>query len=454
MVGWLGIMVAVVAAYIPFSYQYIKAELRDDPTYRRRVAKSLTAHVYLGGYRDRLENALSFFATYLGDLYSWRGTLQGILVCYLIATAYSSFFFLFAWSLGGPEGIGDTEFLPESPRWLRATWLAGAISLTIALFIWPPWANFKHGSKGSQYAFLIVGILGSQLILLFGTLLVRNTEQHFSGIILFGSLAIALFTVALFSMIKSSLPVRKASIVFVFILTILFLFSIVFSLLSPGLSVLSLFFVYLPLTNMVLDWPSWWISRWLGHHLIRQTSGANSRIAGFLLIGIHVLIDLSIAITLLFGLAVALPLVIELLNLLGNQRSELQNIELRSLITQTVQAPWPNALWIGLMLLSTLCPTLLHAGALIASPLAFWLVPDNQKYAIQVGLTVHNDPNPDAIRYAAWHQVHFWIIAIAAPIALLALFIWTLSSLTGGIARHLIWAADIGIWLAHWLAVA
>ena len=77
---------------------------------------------------------------------------------------------------------------------------------------------------------------------------------------------------------------------------------------------LVLFLVGLPLINALLDWASWWISRWLGLDLRRRLGSRLNRSWQFIAIAAHVVIDMAAALAFLWMLALVLPLVIELFN--------------------------------------------------------------------------------------------------------------------------------------------
>ena len=99
MMSAIGIIVAIVTAFIPFGFQYFKAEIREDSSYRERVAEALTHHAYLESYRRNLSHALSFLKSVMGDLFRWRGAFRMLAVCYIFAMSYSALFFFISWAL-------------------------------------------------------------------------------------------------------------------------------------------------------------------------------------------------------------------------------------------------------------------------------------------------------------------------------------------------------------------
>ncbi len=128
-------------------------------------------------------------------------------------------------------------------------------------------------------------------------------------------------------------------------------------------------------------------------------------------------------------------------------------LALRPFLNQAVQQPWPNGLWVLAMLLSTLVPTLLHAMALVASPVMVWLGSSEEREQIAAGLTRKN-PTPAAIRSAAWHMTWTWLIGITAPLLMLAAFVWLIGALWRPVGDLLLGAALDGMGWALDLALA
>lgn len=455
MLSLLGIVVAIAAAFVPFSYQYFERQLEIDLSYRERVATALTAHAYLNGYRDRLGAGLQFLTEFMGDLKSWRGAFRGLIVCYVLAMGYSALFFIVSWILGGPLGIGQVELLPETPIGGRMLWILGlgmaALGLVKAYVLARDYSN--DGSL--VFAGIAALILSSIAWLAAG--------PSAGAIVISISFALVATSALLAGLVhddtRSEESSSRPAITFMVrngaAAIVIAGFLIVMGVdLDPSMFSFPLFLIVLPIANMALDWPSWWISRWLGQHLLHQTCNETKISSSSAVIAGHAIVDLVVAVVFLFMLVVVLAFIVAAYDLWSIAPAADPPLILDPIIGQAAQQPWPNAIWIVTMLLSTLVPTFLHAGVLIASPLALWLVPNDKRHAIKIGLLIHDNPNPDAIRYAAWYQVHFWVIAIVFPLALLAFFIAVINSLTDGVAAHLVWAAEIGIWFAHHLIVA
>ena len=225
---------------------------------------------------------------------------------------------------------------------------------------------------------------------------------------------------------------------------------------------LLLFFVALPIANALLDWPSWWVSRWLGQHLLKIVSrkAASSANPG----GSFACSDRRgfarprpdrprSAVLCLWGLAVLLPFLIELFNLWSAAHGNPKPLALRPFLNQAVQQPWPNGMWVLAMLLSTLVPTLLHAMALVASPVMVWLGSSDRREQIAVGLTAKK-PDARGDPGAAWHMTWTWLIGITAPLLMLAAFVWLIGVFWRPVGDLLLGAALDGMGWALSLALA
>jgi len=171
-----------------------------------------------------------------------------------------------------------------------------------------------------------------------------------------------------------------------------------------------------------MDWASWWVSRWLGASLldtIDRAAGRGSKIVS--LVG-YMVIDLVVAVILLWLLAMALPFVIQLFNLWCREAGLTEPLPLAAFLDQVVQRPWPKGIWVLTMLLSTLVPTALHAMVLIASPFMVWLRSDATRVRIAAGLSA-KEPEHWAYYDASRHLIQALLIGIAASLALAWAFV-------------------------------
>jgi len=173
-----------------------------------------------------------------------------------------------------------------------------------------------------------------------------------------------------------------------------------------------LFFVMLPIVNALLDWPSWAVSRWLGHDLHDLMKGETRRLGRWLrrwfraawqpvAFVVHIGLDLVAALVTLLALAALLPFLVQLFNHLAVALGAAPPLELGGFLDDAVREPWPQGFWALSMLATTLIPTALHAGALIIS-LFLWLIqPAEWRRSIVAGLQSYGPRSPGRRRARA-----------------------------------------------------
>jgi hypothetical protein len=115
---------------------------------------------------------------------------------------------------------------------------------------------------------------------------------------------------------------------------------------------LLLFFVMLPLTNALMDWLSWAVTRYILGFVARAPSGEG----GLALVFALLFLDLTAAVLFFLVLSVVLPNSIELVNILfrvsGNAPFDWQYFA-----AHAVRAPWTEGLIVTGILLTSLAPT-------------------------------------------------------------------------------------------------
>jgi hypothetical protein len=227
-----------------------------------------------------------------------------------------------------------------------------------------------------------------------------------------------------------------------------------------------LFFVVLPVANALLDWPSWAISRWLGHDLHDLMSG-RSRWLGRILrplfrgawqaasFAVHILLDLGAAVVLLVALAILLPFLIQLFNNAVLATGGEPPLALHGFLTRAVQRPWPDGAWALAMLLTTLIPTALHAGAAIAMLLLLPLQPAGWRTRLADGLAAADqDARAWAVARASWLVVLTPLVAGVLVIGLGYGLVRLLAAVWRPVAELLLEAALFGMAVADHLADA
>ena len=158
-----------------------------------------------------------------------------------------------------------------------------------------------------------------------------------------------------------------------------------------------LFFLILPIANALLDWPSWAVSRWLGHDLHDLMRGETRRLGRWLrrlfraawqpvAFAVHIGLDLVAALVTLLALAALLPFLVQLFNHFAVARGVAAPLELGGFLDDAVMEPWPKGFWPLSMLATTLIPTALHAGALLISVFLWLIQPAEWRQSIVAGL--------------------------------------------------------------------
>jgi hypothetical protein len=171
----------------------------------------------------------------------------------------------------------------------------------------------------------------------------------------------------------------------------------------------TLFWVFLPLANALLDWLSWAISRALGREILRRQSWAT--------VLKHGLLDAVLAVVLLVLLAMLLAAGIEAVNLWFAGQGSKPPVDAARLLDGARDQPFgPGGLWVTMMLVSTLIPTLLHVFSLCLALLTR-LTPDVLR---QWMLAILEAPDPDLadLTSLALLRMMAWPVAIVAVLVL------------------------------------
>lgn len=170
-------------------------------------------------------------------------------------------------------------------------------------------------------------------------------------------------------------------------------------------SVCFLFYVLLPVINAIFDWFSWAFTRYLLGYVSQENSGFSRRI----LLPFELLLDLFAAFVFLVALAVIIPNVIELANIILSLMPGTIYIDWRSMVLAAVEDPFGKGLAVTGMLLSTVIPTVLHLIYGIGGMFMAWSK-DTRALAEEVPYVTGSDNQPEvdgAIRNRI-HDVYIW----------------------------------------------
>jgi len=441
-IALLALVVGVIALLPPI-HQNIKQDL-TDPKVRAKLAKRLREPAFERQYREFLAWGLQVLDRLFGD--KLLG-LRAYGVCLTLALVYSMALFVVGWAIGGPGGIGSLQTLPEDwPVWRGGLGLA--IMLVAAWLI--HWV-FRHGSTWMEkiegwmirrgippmlvngmlrllgavmiYAcawwlignvrwaglvFAVVIVLGAASVP--AVLLILSMGWSFAYLSM-GKLFIAAGTLGLSLIFLSSFIIERGG--FVMVLGALFL-GIGFNQFSGQFDAeiaanTTLFWVFLPLANALLDWLSWAISRALGREILRRQSWAT--------VLKHGLLDAVLAVVLLVLLAMLLAAGIESVNLWFAGHDSKPPVDAVRLLAGAREQPFgPGGLWVTMMLVSTLIPTLLHVFSLCLALLTR-LTPDRLRHWM---LAILEAPEPDLadLTNLALLRILAWPVAVVAVLVL------------------------------------
>ena len=152
----------------------------------------------------------------------------------------------------------------------------------------------------------------------------------------------------------------------------------------------------LPMMNGALDHASWWVSRFLGHDLAHGLSGTLSAARTLTRSLLHIAADLVLALIFFVAMAFALGVAFESYDLYA----ELDKVYLLPEGDQPGYAdilrsdPLGAGLWITLMLLTTLIPTVIHFGMVAGAILPAIILPDARRQALAQTLAALGETPP------------------------------------------------------------
>ena len=203
------------------------------------------------------------------------------------------------------------------------------------------------------------------------------------------------------------------------------------------------FFAIFPLANAVLDFASWFITRYLLQRMVLERVGS----LGFVLVVAEIGLDLIAAALCLIALAVAMGLLIEALNLLLESRGA-PIVDWRRQVTNSLALPfyypqnWPL---IG-MLASTVVPTAMHLASGAVGILNA-VLPKKSAIAMRIHDNMSEGDRQniaaDLFRLSTHRQI-LWLAFTGIILATLLWFLWIITGRNiGQLAAIAFWAADL-----------
>jgi len=373
----LGGIISSIIMFFTFLH-FIKKELKEQEkfivnnlltsiestsNYAIDIQNTIKADTFL--YREYLNNTLNFLDRHLGNLKRFHVTTWEKHFTYSLI--YSFFFFYAIWFFGGDGKIGTYQFIPDSNRFLLTLFFI----LEITFYYYLQKKVFPITMTYSNKVFILISIISITVIFILGITIGR--------IIIIGTLV----GVMILLLKEGILLIRIARFHFLLLVSVGIL-GITLNVFSDYMSYF-LFLFILPLINSIFDYVSTYISRFFAYKIL------NTHSKGKVLIDIF--LDLIIAIILFIGLAFTLFYTLEYFN------GFIENKELLIPLNRYKDLLFYNpfnkeVLWITLMFLSTLIPTLIHFVLGLYSILALHTIkPHLSKTINHMNQLQDNDPN-------------------------------------------------------------
>ena len=365
--------------------------LRDDLLTlesRRRDAARRLRQKPTARYARTLAWGLRRVRRFYGPAFSVRAWV----LCFLLAFCYAwaLFFGLAGLGFGDGQVMGETLSPKLENSYTQAVaGLAGAIAIPAQVAVAVAGA-FPAAVVGTfAFAVALVGIFAFADAVFFAV---------FFALIVAFVVAGAVAGIVVFARWLKPGKNRTESIAYSVAVIAFFAIATVFGLwfLETNLQALILigFFVALPFLNGCLDFASWFVSRWLATRFLaalrktgeeakigrrdgaeaQRRADRHQRLRLLKQMAWEGLADIAFAVLCLIVLAFGLGFVMEWARLeAGWSGSVVAEVE------RAAAAPFGQGLWITLMLVSTLVPTLLHFGLLLFAPLVFAGPPEAKK---------------------------------------------------------------------------
>lgn len=179
---------------------------------------------------------------------------------------------------------------------------------------------------------------------------------------------------------------------------------------------LLLFFVLLPILNAIMDWLSWGVTRFNVSFL----DIASPSVAGAFFMGLMLAVNVAASIVFVIGLAVLLPMGLELSDLLLSVFGR-QSFDWRDAADQALKAPWTEGLFVTGMLLTPLIPSI---AALTVGFASFGVPYTPGARAVAEAIPEEGSADPALVRHVSRivYVSRLWYV----PALLLALAIFAL----------------------------
>lgn len=380
----LAAMLAIAALLIG-SLGFIYSQIIQSDTTRPRIVAWLQEGQVLGLYQGGVEWLLRFLQRFYGS----KESLQAYGMSFLLSYLYPFLFFILAYSyFDGTTLFSGEELLPvDSPY--RPHFFLGLllfIGIVTGAFYFFGDRTIK---RNSLFIGLIVAILAGSTVV---------------GAVVFSGTVIGAFVFAFLG--SAALP-RISILIFVVLLVLLH-----FTTGSSNKSMmLAFFYLMMPLVNALLDWLSWWVSRYFMERAAQERQ--------VWVIVLDIAVDFLAAVAFMLALCLLLPAGAELLDRLYAGHLDVETglaaqTDWRTYAVLARDEPWGKGIMVTMMLVTTLIPTLLHIFFGVA---AFFIHSFKGK---ELAMYLEATPQGHNGRYAlasVW-IFGYWVAALAALVAL------------------------------------
>jgi len=361
-----GIFIATLLAF-PFFINYVRNQLKEEKQYimknllttkesidsfKNEINEQLKFNPSL--YKLLLKDVLNFLNKYLGPLklFSYQAFDKHL----LFSLIYSFVFLYLVWLFGGDGKIGTLEVIPNKNRVIVSLYLIFEIIIIYLLsshakqirnFLAKQVPYFSHQSNTWQallVAAIVVGV---------GVGVIAGWVVDVVGVVAAVVVGVGVVAAVVVGV------VGVVTVVGVVVSTLI-------NHIDPNTILYLLFFLILPLINAIFDYISMLFSRYFAKKILET----HNKWKVFL----DLVLDLLIAALLFVALALTLFYVIEFSNV-HIIKDEALLIPIETYKTQLMSNPFDkDVLWITLMFVSTLLPTLMHLFLGLYSFVAFVLV--------------------------------------------------------------------------------
>lgn len=358
--GVFGVVIGLISLWSLWARAEDKLEerIRDDED-RAELRRELSRYAQGGmNWRNRLVRLNTFLDGPMFQGPWWGGA--AFVRCYQIAIIYPALLVLAAWAVADVTDFGGAPIgFSETDGWWNRAWRAGVVLLASAVVYCLFYFDWDHPPHWLLRLLKVIGAFGRPDRWLAKSSAGALASKMVIAILAFALAVDSIGTVALVLVLPIVLagflagPVAAAfAVSFSLTMTIASSVAIAVGLSDVSAAFLLFLFLLLPLSNAVLDWLSWGVTR----SLLRRAAQSGGGFLGWIVLIGELILDLLAAALFLTGLAILLPMVFELWNRIGIAA----HIDWVQMANDAYSAPFGAGLLVAGMLLTTFLPTLIH----------------------------------------------------------------------------------------------